>query len=60
MKLVSEYLAHAVQFETLAAAETDPALKAELEKQAAAYHKLAATRAKQLGEALPAAPKDSN
>src|SRR5581483_7982641 len=53
MKLVTEYLEHAVQFERLAAAEKDSKLRAELEHQAGAYHKLAAQRAKQLGVALP-------
>lgn len=54
MKLVSEYLADAVKFERLARAEQNPALKAELEKQAAAYRKLAKERATKLG--LPAPP----
>ena len=49
MKLVTEYLEQAVQFEALAASERDPKLKAELERQTAAYHKLAAQRANQLG-----------
>jgi hypothetical protein len=53
MKQVTEYLENAVQFERLAAAEKDSKLRAELEQQAAAYHKLAAQRAKQLGVALP-------
>jgi hypothetical protein len=34
MKLLTEYLERAVHFERLAAAETDPKLKEQLEKQA--------------------------
>jgi hypothetical protein len=45
VKLVAEYLEHALQFERLAAAEENQSLKADLEKQAAAYRKLAAERA---------------
>jgi hypothetical protein len=56
MKLVSEYLEQAVHFEQLAAEEPDPKLKAELEAQAVAYHKLAAKRAQQLGVPLPERP----
>ena len=56
MKLVTEYLEQAVQFERLAASEKDPKLKAELEKQADAYHKLAAKRAEQLGVPIPKRP----
>jgi hypothetical protein len=57
MKLVSEYLERAVHFEQLAAEETDPKLKAELETQAIAYHKLAAKRAQQMGVPLPERPQ---
>jgi hypothetical protein len=46
MKMVAEYLEKALTFERLAAAEKDAALKENLEKQAAAYRKLAAERAK--------------
>jgi hypothetical protein len=45
MRMVAEYLEKAVNFETLAAQETDPKLKAELLAQAKAYRKLAAERA---------------
>jgi hypothetical protein len=54
MKLVTQYLADAAKFKHLAGLETDPALKEQLLNQAAAYHKLAETRAKDLG--LPLAP----
>jgi hypothetical protein len=57
MKLVTEYLEQAVQFERMAAAEKDPKLKSELEKQADAYHKLAARRAEQLGVPVPKRPE---
>jgi hypothetical protein len=56
MKLVVEYLEQAVDFERLAAAEKDPELKRELERQALAYHRLAAKRAEQLGMRIPAKP----
>lgn len=41
MKLVAEYLEQAFNFERLAAAETNPAAKKQLQEQATAYHKLA-------------------
>ena len=56
MKLVTEYLEQAVQFERLAESEKNPTLKAELERQAVAYHKLAAKRARELGMAVPKRP----
>lgn len=48
MKMIAEYLEHAIQFERLAAEETDPALKETLANQALAYRKLAAERAERL------------
>ena len=45
MKMIAEYLEHALNFERLAAAEDDPELKASLMKQAVSYRKLAADRA---------------
>lgn len=48
VKMIAEYLERALQFELLAAAETNPKLKADLQKQATAYRKLAAERTKQL------------
>jgi hypothetical protein len=44
---------HALQFERMAHAENNAELKAQLEKQAAAYRKLAAERAKRLGLSPP-------
>jgi hypothetical protein len=57
MKMIAEYLEHALAFEQLAATEQKPEIKAGFEKQAAAYRSLAAERAKKLGvEALPLKP----
>jgi len=60
MKLVTEYLEQAVQFERMAAEATDAKLKAELAKQSEAYHKLAARRAAQLGVPPPPPRSDSS
>ncbi|WP_271507317.1 hypothetical protein [Bradyrhizobium sp. CCBAU 11357] len=57
MKLLTEYLDHALTFERLAAGETNPETKAQFEKQAAAYRKLAADRAMQYGLPLPSPPE---
>jgi hypothetical protein len=43
-QLVPEYLERAHVFERLAAHENDPGLRANFEKQALAYYKLAAKR----------------
>jgi hypothetical protein len=48
VKLVAEYLEHAVRFERMAAEATDPKLKESLQKQAIAYRKLAEKRAAQI------------
>jgi hypothetical protein len=53
MKMLAEYLENAIKFERLAAEEKDAALKAELEKQAIAYRKLAEKRAEKYNLALP-------
>jgi hypothetical protein len=59
--MIAEYLEHALQFERMAAHEQRPELKAQLEKQAAAYRKLAAERANKLGlQPPPPAPKNSD
>jgi len=49
MKMLAEYLDTAIRFEQMAAHESDPKLKADFEKQAAAYRKLAEKRAKEHG-----------
>jgi len=60
VKLIAEYLERAHQFERMADHESDPKLKAELEKQAKAYHTLAAKRALETGLSLPTGDKKSN
>jgi hypothetical protein len=57
MKLIAEYLERAHQFERMAASESDPKLKADLERQAQAYQNLAKKRA--IANGLPL-PKDDN
>ena len=49
MKMVADYLEHALNFERMAAEETNLQIKAVFEKQAAAYRKLALDRTKQYG-----------
>lgn len=48
MKLIAEYLEHALQFVRFADLEDNPELKADLQKRAAAYRKLAADLSKKL------------
>jgi hypothetical protein len=57
MKLLTEYLEHALQFERLAAQESNPKLKAQFESQAGAYRKLAADRAERYGLPPPSPPQ---
>jgi hypothetical protein len=59
MKLITEYIADAVNFERLAAVETNPEVRAQLQKQAAAYRRLAAQRAKQIGVPPPEWPNEN-
>jgi hypothetical protein len=56
MKMLTEYLERALEFEALADREEDEAFKAELQKQAAAYRKLAEKRAEQYGLPRPSSP----
>ena len=58
MKMLQEYLDHAANFDRMAADESDPALKAQFEKQAAAYRKLARERAQQYGLPPPSPPDE--
>jgi hypothetical protein len=58
MKLLTEFLERAVQFEKLAAQETDPELKVKLQRQAKAYRRIAAKRAEELGFPQPSPPAD--
>ena len=55
VKMIAEYLEHALQFERLAADETNSSLKESLLAQAVAYRKLAAERAERLN--LPQPPE---
>jgi hypothetical protein len=59
MKMLTEYLERALEFEALAENEANEAFKAELLKQASAYRKLAGKRAEQYGLPSPSSPKDS-
>jgi hypothetical protein len=49
MKMIAEYLEHAMQFERMAAAEANHDLRAKFLKQAMDYRKLAEKRAEHLG-----------
>ena len=51
--MLADYLESAVKFEQMAAHEKDTKLKADFEKQAAAYRKLAEKRAKEYGLNAP-------
>jgi hypothetical protein len=53
MKMIAEYLEHALQFERMAADEENPEIKGQFEKQARAYRKLASERAAKLGMEPP-------
>lgn len=57
MKMIAEYLEHAIRFELMAADEADPELKQTLANQALAYRKLAAERADRLN--LPRTPQSN-
>lgn len=57
MKMLTEYLERATDFESFAAHEQNETLKAELLKQAAAYRKLAIKRAKLYGLPMPSEPE---
>jgi hypothetical protein len=55
MKMIAEYVEHAIQFERMAGEAADPALKESLSKQARAYRKLTEERAERLH--LPKSPQ---
>jgi hypothetical protein len=57
MKMIAEYLEHALHFERMAAEASDSALKESLRKQAVAYRKLATERAERLGLPRPPRPR---
>ena len=56
MKLLTEYLEHALTFERLAAEESNPELRKHFETQATAYRKLASERAARYGLPPPSPP----
>ena len=56
MKLVAEYLERVAHFQRLAGTEKDPAVREQLLEQVEAYYKLAANRAKNLGQPIPPRP----
>ena len=53
MKMLAEYLEHALQFERMSHDAIDPALKESFTKQAIAYRNLAAERAQRKGLPMP-------
>jgi hypothetical protein len=56
LDLLTQYIDHALTFERMADAEPNKALKADLERQACAYRRLAAQRARRLNLPLPSEP----
>jgi hypothetical protein len=57
VKMIAEYLEHALQFDRMASETADPGLKQALEKQAVAYRKLAKDRAARLKLPPPPVPQ---
>jgi len=57
LKMVTEYLVRAIEFERMASEETDSTFKDQLLKQAAAYRKLAKERAEKSNLPLPPNPE---
>lgn len=57
MKMLTEYLERALEFEQLAASELNGAFKEQLLKQADSYRKLAAKRAEEYGLPMPSPPE---
>jgi hypothetical protein len=56
MKLLTEYLEHALSFERMAAEENNPEVREQFERQAADYRKLVAERAAKYGLPAPSSP----
>jgi hypothetical protein len=56
LDLLTQYIDHALTFERMADAEPNRGLKADLERQASAYRRLAAQRARRLGLPPPSEP----
>jgi hypothetical protein len=59
MKMLAEYLEKAISFERMASQEKDAKLRAELEKLAASYRKLATARASELKLPQPQPPQSN-
>ena len=57
LDLLTQYIDHALTFERMADAEPNQGLKADFERQASAYRRLAAKRARRLGLPLPSEPE---
>jgi hypothetical protein len=57
LDLLTQFINQALTFERMAEAELNQRLKADLERQASAYRRLAAQRAIRLGLPLPSEPK---
>jgi hypothetical protein len=57
MKLLTEYLEHALTFERMASDEENTELRLRFEEQAAAYRKLVAKRAARYGLPPPSPPR---
>jgi hypothetical protein len=57
MKILIEYLEHALQFERLAKEERDLILRAQFQRQATTFRRLAAERAEKYGLPLPSPPQ---
>ena len=58
MKLLNEYIEHALAFERMAAEEINLEVKAQFKEQALAYRKLAAERAERYGLPAPSPPQE--
>ena len=56
LDLLTQYIDHALTFERMAD-ELNQGLRADLERQASAYRRLAAQRARRLGLPLPSEPE---
>jgi hypothetical protein len=60
MKILTEYLEHAVEFERLAEQEREPILREQFKMQANNYRKLAAERAERCGLPLPRSAQEQH
>jgi hypothetical protein len=56
MKMIAEYLEHALNFERMAVEEKNAEVRAQFERQAAAYRKLVVERAAKYGLPAPGLP----